>query len=37
MQEKERTMLQKEPESASTKKEKEVGLRVYQGMLETTE
>jgi hypothetical protein len=37
MQEKERARLQKELEFANAKKEKEVGLRVYQGMIETKE
>jgi hypothetical protein len=32
MQEKDRARLQKEPEFAIAKKEKEVGLRVYQLM-----
>jgi hypothetical protein len=33
MQEKDRARLQEEPESAIAKKQKEVGLRVYQLML----
>jgi hypothetical protein len=37
MQEKERARLQKELEFANAKKEKEVGLRVYQGMIDIKE